>query len=268
MERATALSSWNVASGGTYELTTNITVPAAVSSNNLNNITIDGQGHTITINGSGDNNIGTFSSGESVYRGILFGRVSNLTLKNVKIVYNAQVSFQAYNNASRPSDDSPDAAGRSSILYAGIIAGSLSGATFDNVTLQISSGAKFAAIGIDNGNNDGKYSGPGQGTAVGFIAGSAQGNVNITGLAFTNNGLIHSRGESIGANKDYKYDWLGNKVFIALNDGDRVVAAAGGLFGVVGTYGNTTSASVRFDKLEVLGNGAVGWSAHICKTVT
>ena len=37
---ATALSSWNVASGGTYELTTNITVPAAVRSNDLNNITI------------------------------------------------------------------------------------------------------------------------------------------------------------------------------------------------------------------------------------
>ena len=258
---ATALSSsWNVASGGTYELTTNITVPAAVRSNDLNNITIDGQGHTITINGSGDNNIGTFSSGESVYRGILFGKVSNLTLKNVKIVYNAQVSFQAYNNASRPDKMGTDAAGRSSILYAGIIAGGLSNATFDNVTLQISSGAKFAAFGIDNGNNGSETCGPGQGTAVGFIAGSAQGNLSITGLAFTNNGLIHARGESWGANHTYNIrDGLfSNNVRPALNDGDRVVAAAGGLFGVVGTYGNTTSASVRFDKLEVLGNGAVG----------
>lgn len=257
---ATALSSWNVASGGTYELTTNITVPAAVRSNDLNNITIDGQGHTITINGSGNNNIGTFSSGESVYRGILFGKVSNLTLKNVKIVYNAQVSFQAYNNASRPDKMGTDAAGRSSILYAGIIAGGLSGATFDNVTLQISSGAKFAAFGMDNGNNGSETCGPGQGTAVGFIAGSAQGNINITGLAFTNNGLIHARGESWGANQTYNIrDGLyTNNVKPALEDGDRVVAAAGGLFGVVGTYGNTTSASVRFDKLEVLGNGAVG----------
>mgnify|MGYP005753630005 CR=1 FL=1 len=257
---ATALSSWNVASGGTYELTTNITVPAAVRSNDLNNITIDGQGHTITINGSGDNNIGTFSSGASVYRGILFGKVSNLTLKNVKIVYNAQVSFQAYNNASRPDKMGTDAAGRSSILYAGIIAGGLSNATFDNVTLQISSGAKFAAFGMDNGNNGSETCGPGQGTAVGFIAGSAQGNLSITGLAFTNNGLIHARGESWGANQTYNIrDGLfSNNVRPALNDGDRVVAAAGGLFGVVGTYGNTTSASVRFDKLEVLGNGAVG----------
>ena len=257
---ATALSSWNVASGGTYELTTNITVPASVRSNDLNNITIDGQGHTITINGSGDNNIGTFSSGASVYRGILFGRVSNLTLKNIKIVYNAQVSFQAYNNASRPDKMGTDAAGRSSILYAGIIAGGLSNATFNNVTLQISSGAKFAAFGIDNGNNGSETCGPGQGTAVGFIAGSAQGNLSITGLAFTNNGLIHARGESWGANHTYNIrDGLfSNNVRPALNDGDRVVAAAGGLFGVVGTYGNTTSASVRFDKLEVLGNGAVG----------
>lgn len=257
---ATALSSWNVASGGTYELTTNITVPAAVRSNDLNNITIDGQGHTITINGSGDNNIGTFSSGASVYRGILFGKVSNLTLKNVKIVYNAQVSFQAYNNASRPDKMGTDAAGRSSILYAGIIAGGLSNATFNNVTLQISSGAKFAAFGMDNGNNGSETCGPGQGTAVGFIAGSAQGNLSITGLAFTNNGLIHARGESWGANHTYNIrDGLfSNNVRPALNDGDRVVAAAGGLFGVVGTYGNTTSASVRFDKLEVLGNGAVG----------
>ena len=194
---AAVLTSWNVSSNGNYELNSGISVTASARTNSLSNVTIDGKGHTITINGNGNIYDQTRSGGESLSAGILFGSVNGLTLKNVTINYNATVSFTGRNNASRPSDTSDDAASRSTILYAGIIAGSMTGTnTFENVTLNMTSSSRFAAIGIDNGDNGAEKFGPGQGTAAGFIAGSLTGTTEIKGMSFTNDGLIHSRAAS------------------------------------------------------------------------
>ena len=234
---AAVLTSWNVSSNGNYELNSGITVTASASSvktNSLSNVTIDGKGHTITINGNGNIYDQTRGGGESLSAGILFGSVSGLTLKNVTIKYNATVSFTGKNNASRPSDTSEDAASRSTILYAGIIAGSMTGTnTFENVTLNMTSSSKFAAIGIDNGDNGAEKCGPGQGTAAGFIAGSLTGTTEIKGMSFTNDGLIHSRAESIGANityylKENLFDFE-QPITPKLEHTNRVTANAGGL---------------------------------------
>ena len=256
---AAVLTSWNVSSNGNYELNSGISVTASARTNSLSNVTIDGKGHTITINGNGNIYDQTRSGGESLYAGILFGSVNGLTLKNVTINYNATVSFTGKNNASRPSDTSSDAASRSTILYAGIIAGSMTGTnTFENVTLNMTSSSRFAAIGIDNGDNGEKKFGPGQGTAAGFIAGSLTGTTEIKGMSFTNDGLIHSRAASKNIGDTYTYGILGNTVTSLLKDTDRVTSNAGGLFGVIGAYSTESSGTLNAENLEILGSGAVG----------
>lgn len=258
---AAVLTSWNVSSNGNYELNSPISVTASARTNSLSNVTIDGKGHTITINGNGNIYDQTRSGGESLSAGILFGSVSGLTLKNVTINYNATVSFTGKNNASRPSDTSEDAASRSTILYAGIIAGSMTGTnTFENVTLNMTSSSRFAAIGIDNGDNGEKKFGPGQGTAAGFIAGSLTGTTEIKGMSFTNDGLIHSRAASKNVGNTYSYGigLFENKVVPLLTDTDRVTSNAGGLFGVIGAYSTESSGTLNVQNLEILGSGAVG----------
>lgn len=257
---AAVLTSWNVSSNGNYELNSGITVTASSArTNSLSNVTIDGKGYTITINGNGNLYDQTRSGGESLYAGILFGSVNGLTLKNVTINYNATVSFTGRNNASRPSDTSSDAASRSTILYAGIIAGSMTGTnTFENVTLNMTSSSRFAAIGIDNGGNGEKEFGPGQGTAAGFIAGSLTGTTEIKGMSFTNDGLIHSRAASKNIGDTYTYGIFGNTVVPLLKDTDRVTSNAGGLFGVIGAYSTESSGTLNAENLEILGSGAVG----------
>ena len=256
---AAVLTSWNVSSNGNYELNSGISVTASARTNSLSNVTIDGKGHTITINGNGNIYDQTRSGGESLSAGILFGSVSGLTLKNVTINYNATISFTGRNNASRPSDTSDDAASRSTILYAGIIAGSMTGTnTFENVTLNMTSSSRFAAIGIDNGDNGEKKFGPGQGTAAGFIAGSLTGTTEIKGMSFTNDGLIHSRAASKNIGNTYTYGTWGNQVVPVLKPTDRVTSNAGGLFGVIGAYSTESSGTLNVQNLEILGSGAVG----------
>ena len=261
---AVSLGSWgNLQNGTNYELAGPIDVGASAMTNSVSNVTVDGKGNTITIKGSGDlYNVENTGGGEASV-GLLFGEVSGLTLKNVKIVYEASVSIRAYNKASRPGKKSTNAAGPSSIIYCGIIAGLMKGSnTLDNVSIEIGSSAKFAALGVDSGNNDKENCGPGQGAAAGSIAGSLQGTVNITGLSFTNNGLIHARAESIGANQVYKIKdglFITNDVEPDLTADNRVTASAGGLFGVIGSYGSTTGkGNAIINKLEILGSGAVG----------
>ena len=242
-----------------YTLTEDITVN--IGSSGLRRTTytgtFDGGGHTITFSGGGNNYEAGYNA--DMYIGLLFGTLgSGGRIQNLNIVFSTDIAIQAYNNrsvnnkSSNVADTSNNAA-NSSTLFAGIIAGRVINGTFSNVSLTLSSGATFAAIGTDNGSTDNDTRGTGQGAVAGGFAGQVESNVTVTNCSLTNDGIIHSRGQNNDAGFSLDTGW-GNSFIHSLCNGafNKCRAASGGLFG------SALSGTVTVTDFTMSGSGAVG----------
>lgn len=251
-----------------YTLTEDITVN--IGSSGLRRTTytgtFDGGGHTITFSGGGNNYEAGYNA--DMYIGLLFGTLgSGGRIQDLNIVFSTDIAIQAYNNVSidnestdsgNPNDpnyNTNDPNYRSTTLFAGIIAGRVLNGTFHNVSLTLTSGATFAAIGNDVGTDENRNRGTGQGGIAGGFAGQAEG-ATVTNCRLTNNGIIHSRGENDDAGHSYRY-WQGlafrTHVNRACSDPfNKSRAASGGLFGSV------LSGNVNITEFTFAGSGAVG----------
>ena len=243
-----------------YTLTEDITVN--IGSSGLRRTTytgtFDGGGHTITFSGGGNNYEAGYNA--DMYIGLLFGTLgSGGRIQDLNIVFSTDIAIQAYNNRSVDNEssnvaDTSNNAANSSTLFAGIIAGRVLNGTFHNVSLTLTSGATFAAIGNDKGpepEND-RNRGTGQGGIAGGFAGQAEG-ATVTNCSLTNDGIIHSRGQNNDAGFSFGTGW-GNSFIHSLCNGafNKCRAASGGLFG------SALSGTVTVTDFTMSGSGAVG----------
>ncbi len=248
-QAATVITASNIgtlrsATSGTYELNSNITVSAGVSTSTFSG-TFDGNNHTITITGtlahSGANN-------QDNYVGALFGQLNGGTVKNLKIVFNGNISTKFYNNTSSGEYDGGGSSANKA-TYLGLIAGICKGSsTVENVEVTIGASGVLSAIGLDNGTNHETQSG-GSGGYVGGLFGTLTGVKTFKNITVTNNGSIWARSQNVSAGQGYK------GAEVKLIDQTRIdKAAAGGVVGAVTGGGNNLS----LDSLVLKGNGYVG----------
>lgn len=157
-EFSTAFSPTGNASNGTYYLTNDIWVNA-FSGHDFSG-TLDGNGHTIYINGLYQ------QSYDRQYVGGLFGTLSG-TVKNVRVVLlNSVTVNSAYENN----------------IGAGLIAGRLNGGTVENVNAVISEGATLSTT-VQRKT-----------TALGAVAGVMEGSGRLTNVTVQLDGILDVNG--------------------------------------------------------------------------
>ena len=232
-------------------LTESITVSGNCSQAEYNK-EINGNGYTITIEGSGTYSLGTETAQTDQYAGLLIGKFISGTMRNVTINYTGTYAIQA-RNKNNPNHDQPKANpasnANSTTLYAGIICGEARNATFQNVTLIVN--GTFITAGIDATSDYGS----GNGGVGGGFAGRS-GGATFDSCVLDLNGVIHSCGQNLTAGKQIKTGGTSsNPVYESNNCGNNTTpsrAVAGGFVGEIYS-GNTI-----FNGVTVKGSGAVG----------
>ena len=235
-----------IKSNTAINLTESITVSGNYSQAEYNK-EINGNGYTITIEGSGTYSLGTETAQTDQYAGLLIGSFMG-TLRNVNIVYEGEYSLQAKNaneNFGAGYDDN------STTIYAGIICGKAEKATFENVSLEIN--GSFVAAGIDSSSAYGSGNG---GVAGGFAGRSI--NSTIKNSSVSINGLLHAVGQNneAGIIQDIRDAWWQIGSEYKENNcsaiGHPCRAVAGGFVGEI------YSGATVFSGVNLYGNGAIG----------
>lgn len=213
---------------------------------------INGNGYTITIEGSGTYSLGTETAQTDQYAGLLMGKFISGTMRNVTINYTGTYAIQARNKNNpnhQQSGANPASNANSTTLYAGIICGEARNATFQNVTLIVN--GTFITAGIDATSDYGS----GNGGVGGGFAGRS-GGATFDSCVLDLNGVIHSYGQNRTAGKQIKTGGTSSKpVYESNNCGNNTTpsrAVAGGFVGEIYT-GDTV-----FNGVTVKGSGAVG----------
>lgn len=211
---------------------------------------INGNGHTITISGSGSRSFGSQGSQTNHYVGLMMG-IFKGTLQNVKINYTGSYSLLS-SNANNPGD--PDGKNlstnaNSTTIFGGIICGDAVGAVFTDVTLTVS--GSFAVEGIDASSAYGSGNG---GVAGGFAGRS--GGATFTDCTLNLSGIIHAIGENNDAGAEERVGGSLSKPIYRPNDCSANTNACRASSG--GMVGELYDGSTVFDGLTVGGNGAVG----------
>lgn len=211
---------------------------------------INGNGHTITISGSGSRSFGSQGSQTNHYVGLIAG-VFKGTLQNVKINYTGSYSLLS-SNANNPGD--PDGKNlstnaNSTTIFGGIICGDAVGAVFTGVTLTVS--GSFAVEGIDASSSYGSGNG---GVAGGFAGRS--GGATFTDCTLNLSGIIHAIGENNDAGAEERVGGSSWAPIYRWNDCSANTNACRASSG--GMVGELYDGSTVFDGLTVSGKGAVG----------
>ena len=211
---------------------------------------INGNGHTITISGSGSRSFGSQGSQTNHYVGLMMG-IFKGTLQNVKINYTGAYSLLS-SNANNPGDSKGhnlSTNANSTTIFGGIICGDAVGAVFTDVTLTVS--GSFAVEGIDASTSYGSGNG---GVAGGFAGRS--GGATFTDCTLNLNGIIHAIGENTEAGAEEKTGGSPWDPIYRPNDCSANTNACRASSG--GMVGELYDGSTVFDGLTVSGRGAVG----------
>lgn len=249
---------------GNFVMTSDITITISAFTAATFSGTLDGAGHTLTVNtatglASGYNAGSNFS----YTMGLLFGKITG-TIKNLNIVYDGRAYIYATENQTGITDSNVATAynnslNRSGTLTAGIVCGNLTG-TFDGVDLTITDTAQFSVIGVDGIEGSGSSGSQwtfndkywfmisGMGGVAGGYAGMSEGGT-IKDCTLTHNGSLFARAQNRDAG-----DIENDQPVPGFDSGNYAEhASAGGFVGDIKGGGTTT-----IQNCSIYGTGSVG----------
>lgn len=226
-------------SGNNFELENDVqinlsTSGLSVASSEIFSGTLDGKGHTVTINGSKR----ITESEKHVVAGVFSSAITG-TIKNLNIVYNAKASVSTESRTITKKNVQTDGDTKSFIATFGILCGELRGqsAKVENVNLTIESDAAIFAIGNDTmGSKNGTeylYLG-GAGGIAGGLVGVMNNGSTIRNVTLNNKGVIYARADNDNVGETINWGNIGDQqagVFDISSSTHTCRAVAGGLVG-------------------------------------